>query len=310
MRAIFRFLSTLSKHPAQILIVTTWELLPAAVLGKILYKYKLVYDVQENYAKNVHWNLPNRSSLKKYVQQLLIQSIESFSRPWIDHYSLAEECYLEELPRFKPATVLPNTFSGEEITKSHIHIPKNKPIRFLITGTLTAVYGTIDGINWFKAFLKHHSNAQLIISGHCPLKYFEQELIDSIYGMESIELTISQEPIPYTSLLKHYEEADMILLPYHLIPSIVPKIPSKIYECLALKKPMLLPKNPVWEALIQPYQAGICLDFMDHTGIPQLIGGIFQTDFYSKAHIPEALWAHSEARFLELIASFESPKIN
>lgn len=305
LRASFRLLSILSKQPAQILMVTTWELLPAAIIGKFWLNYRLIYDVQENYAKNIRWNLPEASKFKKYIQQLLIRSIENLSKPWIDQYILAEHCYREELPHFQPATLLPNTFSGKEVTKSNIRIPRDKPIRFLITGTLTPVYGTIEGIYWFKSLIEYYSNAELIIFGHCPLKSFEQELIEKTYNEKKIHLTLSQEPISYAEILEQYEQADLVMLPYHLIPSIAPKFPSKIYECMALKKPMLLPENDAWKQLIEPHQAGLCIDFQKFENIPNTFEAILSTEFYTTLHIPEALWSSSEPEFYQMIEGLE-----
>ncbi|GHB28980.1 glycosyltransferase [Mongoliitalea lutea] len=298
----------MTKQPAQILTVTTWELLPAAIIGKFWLNYRLIYDVQENYAKNIRWNLPEASKFKKYIQQLLIRSIENLSKPWIDQYILAEYCYRAELPHFQPVTLLPNTFPGKEVNKSNIRIPRDKPIRFLITGTLTPVYGTIEGIYWFKSLIEYHSNVELIIFGHCPLKSFEHQLIEKTYNKKKIHLTLSQEPISYAEILEQYEQADLVMLPYHLIPSIAPKFPSKIYECMALKKPMLLPENDAWKQLIEPHQAGLCIDFQKFENIPNTIEAILSTEFYTTPHIPEALWSSSEPEFYQMIEGLEPLK--
>ncbi|UJP64102.1 glycosyltransferase [Mongoliitalea daihaiensis] len=294
-------LSILSKQPPRVLIITTWELLPAACIGKLIWKWSLIYDVQENYSMNVQWNQPFLSSFRKNLQRSIIQFVEGIFKRWIDHFILAENCYKTELPSFQPFDVIENTFSGNEKLQKNIRISAEKPIRFLITGTLTPVYGVIEGIYWFQSLAKHYSNVQLIILGHCPMEKFEQKLIDLFYDDTRIVLTVSQNPIPYKQILEAYAQADIVLLPYHQIPSIAPKIPSKLFECLALKKPMLYQQNPAWEKMIQPHLAGFGIDFQQQTNYSGIIEKILSTEFYTIERIPEILWKNQEKQFLNLI---------
>lgn len=304
--ANFNFLRAIEKQQPDIVIISTWELLPAAYLGKMRWNYRLIYDVQENYSLNVEWNQPSKSStLKKWLQRRLIQLIEHHSISFVDHFILAEDCYEQELPRFKPFTYLPNTFFGKEIIQSRIIISSTQPLNFLLTGTLTPVYGIIEGIYWFKSFLHHYPNAKLEIFGHCTDESFAQSLIDFVYNEGKITLNMSQNPVPYPEILQAYNRNDIVLLPYRLLPSIEPKIPSKLYECLALKKPMIYTQNPLWDQLVDRYQAGIAVNWQENTDISATVDRIFNTTFYTTSTIPEALWTRCEFDFFELIQSLE-----
>lgn len=294
-------LKILAKLTPAVLVVTTWELIPAALIGKLIWRFKLIYDVQENYSLNAKLNNPTKNWLSRCLHSTIIQSVETLSKPWIDLYIFAEQCYQTELPSFKPSIVFQNTFSGRETPEQKIKISKDKPLEFLITGTLTPVYGTIEGIYWFKSLLKHHSNSTLKILGHCSSLEFEQKLIDLIYDEAKITLNSSQYTIPYQQLIEAIQAADIVLLPYHQIPSISPKIPSKVFECLALKKPMIYQKNQRLMKLIDEYKAGLAIDFNDHVSIEDIKKQILSTEFYSTERIDEALWKSCESDFLNII---------
>lgn len=304
----WNLLKILAESPPAVLIVTTWELIPAALLGKLIWRFKLIYDVQENYSLNAKLNNPSKGCLSRWLHSKLIQMVESLSKSWIDLYFFAEKCYQTELPSFRPSIVFQNTYSGKEIHEQNIKLSKDKPLRFLITGTLTPVYGTIEGIYWFKELLKHYSNSTLQILGHCPSLDFEQELIDLIYHETKISLNSSQYPIPYQQLIEATQATDIVLLPYHQLPSISPKIPSKVFECMALKKPMIYQKNQKLTEFIAPYKAGLAIDFNNLDSVEDIKNKILSTEFYSTERIDNALWKTRENEFLNTIQRISATK--
>lgn len=81
------FLKNIIPIKPKLVIITTFELLPAAVLGKMFLKYALVYDVQENHLMNLSQN-KTISGWRKNLSKVLVYFIESCSKPFIDHYFL------------------------------------------------------------------------------------------------------------------------------------------------------------------------------------------------------------------------------
>jgi len=296
----WRFLRRIFKIKPKLVIITTFELLPAAVLGKLFLGYALVYDVQENYVLNLSQN-NTMSGWKKEFSKSLTSLVESCSKPFIDHYFFAEEVYREEFPRIKNHTVLQNKYFGHTEVVKPIELHAKKELRFLISGTLTEVYGILEGIEWFKSIQTTYPEATLTLTGHVPMESFQQKLTKSTADQSSIHLHFSDTPLPYFAILKAYQETDIVLLPYNQIPSIIPKIPSKMYESIALGKPCLYQNNPKWEALCSVYPAGKGIDFRDLIHSEQHLDSFLKTPFFVNKPGEEVLWKSDENNFLDKI---------
>src|SRR5690606_8252310 len=93
--SLLKFAKLLLELRPTILIVCTYEYLPIASLFKEILGYRLVYDVQENYVKNLDLN-PELSTAKKARAGKMIRRMERVKG--IDLFLLAENCYTEEMP--------------------------------------------------------------------------------------------------------------------------------------------------------------------------------------------------------------------
>ncbi|EFK94989.1 lps biosynthesis rfbu related protein [sediment metagenome] len=299
----FRFIKTLFKVKPKLVIITTFELLPAAVFAKWLFGYALIYDRRENYILNLDQNKTLRG-WKKELSKGLVKSIESCSNLFIDHHFFAEKIYQKEFPKIKNHTLLQNKYFGIEQIIKPVKLDPNKNLRFLISGTLTEVYGIMEGVTWFKSILTDYPNAILTVLGHCPILEFGEKLKESIGDQKSINLRISDSPLSYADILSAYQGSDIVLLPYHQIPSISPKIPSKLYESIALGKPCLFQNNSLWNSICSEYPAGIGIDFNDIKNANANLVEFFETSFFEKNPGEEVLWKSDEVRFLEIIEKF------
>lgn len=171
----------------------------------------------------------------------------------------------------------------------------------MISGTLTEVYGILEGVAWFKSIKESSPKATLTVIGHVPMHGFHQKLIESTADQSSIHLYASANPVPYDAILKAYEEADIVLLPFHQIPSISPKIPSKMYESIALGKPCLFQSNPRWEALCGSYPAGKGIDFNDLNQSQKHLKDFLNSSFFVRQPGREVMWKSDETKFLEVV---------
>lgn len=297
----WHFFRKILKIRPEVLIVTTPELLPIAVIAKWMLKYKLIYDIQENHVLNISQNRTSRG-LSKWLAGAIIKSFESGSRPFIEHFFLAERCYLDELPTFKPATVLENKFFKPSALISPIQFAPERPLRFLISGTITEVYGILNGIQWFKEFRKYVPNSELYVIGYCPIEEYRARIENEIPS-DGISLNISDSPVPYDQILDAYADSDIVLMPYWQIDSIRTKVPSKLYESLSLGKVCLFSPNSSWEEIAAPYDTGFSVDFQDYSGIPNVVSQLFSRRFFSRTPDISLTWKSQEAEFLDVIAS-------
>jgi hypothetical protein len=295
-----RFFKRLFQIKPKLVIVTTFELLPAAILAKWMLGFALVYDLQENHVLNLSQN-KTMSGWKKDLSKAFVSLVESCSNPFIDHYFFAEKVYQKEFPKIKSPTLLPNKYYGPVQDIKPVSFVSGKNLRFLISGTLTEVYGILEGIEWFKSVLAYFPQATLTVIGHVPMQVYYQKLCEATAEQRSIQFEGSENPIPYSAILKAYSESDIVLLPYHQIPSISPKIPSKMYESIALGKPCLFQVNTEWEDICSVYPAGKVIDFWDLTHSQQHLNDFLKGTYFDLKPGDEVLWKSNEAKFLDVV---------
>ncbi|GGF39168.1 glycosyltransferase family protein [Echinicola rosea] len=298
----FRFFSRLCRIRPKLVIVTTYELLLPALLLKPFIGFRLIYDLQENYAKNILHN-HTVSRWIRYPAAGYVQLVEKIARPFVDHYFMAERCYPLEFPRIHNYSVLENKYYKSAEDSPPFYLPKSG-IKFILTGTLAKAYGTDIGIQWFNRIKAHFPDAQLLIVGYAPVADFRSKIRELSADSPGIDLRISDRPVHQQMIFSAMKEADVLLLPYQPLPSIWSKIPSKMYEALAMKIPMIIPENPLWTALISPYPAGTALDF-SFPSLEQLQSLIDRQQF-TRPVGEEVTWESEKGKLLRLVENLTS----
>ncbi|MCH7399224.1 glycosyltransferase [Belliella sp. DSM 107340] len=297
------FISILKKIKPEVLIITTYELLPAAVLMKFFLKYRLVYDVQENYELNIKEN-KTISGWKKWLAISWVRTVQNISKPFIDKCIFAEACYQEEMPTIKNFVVLENKFFGKIKKIQTVKFDTDQPLEFLISGTLTKVYGIVDAMLWFGELVKNKPTYKLKIIGHVTIAEYGKRIEEIASKIPQIRLEISPSPIDYKEILRSYNECDIVLLPYHQLPSIHPKIPSKLYESLAMGKPFIFSPNMNWERITNRYGAGLSVNFFEPEYAKVEIEKILKKEFYTHGMDKFPYWKSKEEEKLKELLTY------
>lgn len=259
-----------------------------------------MYDVQENYSKNIRHN----TTLPAFIGPIaayLVRLTEALGRPFIDAHLLAEQCYHWEMPGLRNAIVLENKALLPEHFRPAFRLADPSATKFLLTGTITPAYGVIEAITWFLQLLKTVPRAQLHILGHCPMKSIEEKLQKQACADQRIRLEISPGPLPKQQIDEALRAADVLLLPYRSLPSIVDKIPTKLYEGIALQKPVLISNNPLWGEILNRYPAGMEINFNDLQDLPSTWLRFSSMPFYQRKPGEEIAWQVEKIHLLRLL---------
>lgn len=236
------------------IIITTHELLLQGVLYKLLTGTRLYYDVQENYYYNIRYTsafpVLLRFPLAAYVRlkELLLSRV-------VDYYFLAEKGYYEELQFARPCVVLEN-----KLSKAYVAEPKNpNRLHFLFTGTLAETTGVLEAIRLVKELHRLNDQVQLTIIGHVTTKKFLDKLNKMVADSTFIHLTANLFPIPHTSILHAISIAGTGIIIYPTNPSTRSSVPTKLYEYLGMKLPVLIRHNEPSHQLVKQCKGGIIL---------------------------------------------------
>lgn len=294
----FRFAYQLFLIKPKLLICCTYELLPVASFFKSTLKYKLIYDVQENYRCNLDLN-PTLSRIKKKSAEIVINWAERVRG--IDLFLFAEKCYQDEMPEKVPFLVLENKYVGEINPCSTVRYVTGQPVKFCITGTLSPFFGTLVGIRWFKKLLRKYPELSLEVVGHCPLPYYLEEILKEVDGFSQIRLEISESPLPHKRMIQTIKSSDISLLPYQHNHCIQNKMPTKLFECAALGVPVFISSNPIWEDFVKKYQGGFPVNFNQPDLAEYSFRKALQQTYFSNPVSEEVLWKYEKVRFLKAI---------
>lgn len=294
----------LLKLKPELIIVNSHDLLIVSIAYKILFGSRVVYDIQENYQQNIIWSsdLPRPSRL---ALSRLVRWKEQLASRMIIHFLLAERCYVNECSFINgPFTILENKARAlpEAVQKKgKEETAPNQPLRFIYSGTIAESYGIFDCIQLLERWQKAGHACQLHIIGHCPRADTRQKLQQEIADKSYITLSGGGAPVPHSSIQKALLQADFAFIAYRLNPSNQHCFPTRVWECLAYKVPMLMREELPWTPLLAAYGAGIALDFQSSTPAWPFTE---TTAFYQKTTIPPSFYWEWEAR--KLISAVES----
>lgn len=256
----FKILKIILKVKPELLIVTSPEILIVSVLYKILFGAKIIYDVQENYYRNIVYTR-TYPFLLKFPIATLIRFLEMTSSPFVDRFFLAEKIYKDQLKFtthnsliIENKAIIPRTENAENKSIK-------KEITFLYSGTIAEHYGIFNAIHFIDKLKSANYLVKLVIAGYSAQKTTFQKLKAAINNKEYIQFVGGQELVPHDQIIEAMQQADFCILPYQPSKSTDGRIPTKLFECLAMEKPVIISPNLAWNVIIMRNNAGIIYDF-------------------------------------------------
>lgn len=281
----------------ELLIVNTHELLFVGIVNRILFGTKILYDIQENYARNIihttAFFTPLRPLLAGWVRLK-----EMLLTPIFHGVLLAEKCYENELPFvhskslvLENKAVVPLNFNRQ---------PPADKIKLVFTGTLAESTGVFQAISLVQKLNQLKPKVELEIIGYCAVPATLLKIKSAVAGCSFIKLTSGDQLVPHTEILEAIRTASFGVICYPPAPHIRGKVPTKLYEYLACQLPVLLQPEPAWTELCEPYPAAVVVDF-EHPA-PEILAQL-DGPFYT-SHPVNVTWKHEEPRFLDWISKF------
>lgn len=282
----FYLLKQLFKIRPKLLIVSTFELLPSALLyACICWSCRLVYDVRENYADNLRYST-NFPRLVGWLLSFLVSAAERIAAWRIDAYWLAERCYADELQFTRQkAIILENKSLRKQMPNPVLDLKKDK-LTLCYTGTISADYGIFKLLDWYQTLKPHFPNLALKIVGFAAAENTQKRLRKRLENLPEVALIGGEKLVAHQELLQHLAQADVAVLPYELTKNIRRRLPTKFYECLHLRRPILIQQHQFWEDFLSefPFQAAQFIDFdkPETSQIEELKRAIRDKHFYQK----------------------------
>ncbi|MCW5912829.1 MAG: glycosyltransferase [Cyclobacteriaceae bacterium] len=284
------------KVKPELLIVNTHELLLVAIAIRILFGCKIVYDIQENYALN----LKHTAAFPVVVRPVLAAIVrlkETLTAPFFHAFLLAEKCYADQLSFVRnKAVVLENKVVLQEGFR---RLPQPGKIRLLFTGTIAESTGVFQAIDLTEKLHAVNSNVELEIMGFCALPATLSRIRQRISGLPFVTLIGGERPVPHSRIFEAIRHASFGLIYYPPAPHIASKVPTKLYEYLGCRLPILLQPVPGWLALAKPSNGALAVDFQNPDA-EEILTEITSRQFCTGT--PTGVtWDEEEARLLQWV---------
>ena len=300
--ANFKGYQALQSIQPQIIIVTTPELYPAVALFRRQHSGCVVlYDVQENYDRNIHYNQgfgwPWKNVLRWAVRQLEKRLIKRAKR-----YLLAERGYVLEMPQLPPerTVIIQN--------KVILFQPKsdkdvNHPLSIIYTGTISEIYGIRQAMHLVQTLVeKCHPDTTFTVVGHVPQHRLHRDLLAWEQQYPWLQLVIDEKPLPHSIILSYISQADWGIVSHQPVPSITNCFPTRIWEYMAYQLPFLLQDHPYWTDYCAPWQCAVALDF-NNFSVEHVYEQMRQGPFYPHGVPEDIYWKQEESKLLDAVAS-------
>lgn len=279
-------------------MITTHELLIVGTLAKFLVRCKLVYDVQENYQRNIRYT----NAFPPFLRLILSAYVglkEAITTNWVDHFFMAEKAYLQELKFInkRKSTVLENKLKYTTLSVGPARASNN--FELLFSGTLADSTGVFIAIEMAVKLHRFNPDIHLTIIGYAAQAKTLKEIKDRIHPFDFITLIGGDTLVPHAQILQHITIANFGIVAYPPNPATAGSIPTKLYEYLGHKLPVILINHKPWVALCKKYDAAVVFNYPD-TDYQQLYQAMTTMRFYS-AHPQEVLWHSEEPRLFQAI---------
>ena len=293
------FLRLLKIKPT-IIIVCTPEVAPACLLYKLLFPVvKLVYDIQENYSRNIVHHHPS----KKIVGKALAVIVDFIEKKLAYHANLlliAERGYFLEKPWLNkhPHLLLENKVLPQARTEK----PKiSDTITIVYTGTISTMYGIWDALRFtdqLRSALK--GKLQFLLLGHVTQNNTYQQLQTALVNRPWIIANISLNPVPHQLLLKAIQTANFGIVSHQILPSIENCFPTRIWEYMHYQLPFFIQNHPPWVDYCRPWKCSVPVNFASNDWpMDEFIQQMENTKFYTQGFPSSIYW--EEKAFVESI---------
>ncbi|MBL7871801.1 MAG: glycosyltransferase [Cyclobacteriaceae bacterium] len=285
------------KVKPEVLVVNTHELLIVSIINRILFGTNIVYDIRENYWRNILYTRAFPSSIR-FLMASWVRLKEKLTAPFFHSFFLAEKTYEQELTFVTGKQIVLENKTLVQETFKRTSIPGK--IQLLFSGTLADSTGVFRAIELGKNLHEIDPRVELKIIGYCALTSTLQRIQKSIGDHPFITLVGGHELVPHDKIFEAIASADFGIIAYPPSAHIESRIPTKLYEYLACQLPIILQDYEPWVKLSDRCNAAIVIQFKDYNP-EEVLSRIATTSFYT-SNPRNVTWETEEPKLLEKMA--------
>ena len=268
-------LKNIVKVKPQIVLVNTHELLIVAILSKILFGAKIIYDVRENYFRNILYTAVYPWGVR-HLLAALVRIKEMVAGLFFDHFILAEQSYREEMKFFKDRyTLLENKSLPSRIRSSPV---VSQGVNLLFSGTIDYSTGIFQVIALAKEMHRCNEAVRLHVIGYCALKRVRQKILAACSDCHFIRFTGFDRLVSHDRIMEEIRKAHFGIVYYPSSPHTAGLMPTKLYEYMGSRLPILTWEDQHFAKDVVSNQAGLLVP----PSVTTLLAQIKNATFYPR----------------------------
>lgn len=249
-KILIKFVRFVKEIKPDVVIVNSLEFVPVLKSLKVKQGFKLLYDMQEDYVKNITHHSGFRG-LKRTIALAQAKRMTAKLIGIVDGVIYAENCYDQKLK--SPSIVMEN----KSIIVHKRQKELSNPIRLVFTGTLTKECGVYKALDWLTE-LNKIGQFELTMIGHTPLEE-DHERLKQI-SMTNFHYKGCLTPLPHQKLVKEMLNSDFGLICYEVSPAKKSKKPTKLFEYMSVCLPVLCQNDGFWSEKVLEKKAGLVMN--------------------------------------------------
>jgi hypothetical protein len=288
-------LQKINQVKPEVIIINTPELLLVTVLSKMFSGRKIIYDILENYYRTIQ-HTPTYPPVLKFFIAGAVRLLEVIFSPFIDRFLLAEKGYARELKFARRPVILENKLPKKVAEKFTVN--RSSYHSLLFSGTLAPTTGVFEAIKLSKDLHSVNTSYTLTLIGYAALPEVLTKIKKEIAGSPFIRLIGGDNLVPHEEILQEISKAGTGIIIYPPNPGTESSIPTKLYEYLALKLPVIISHTEASTELVEKCHAGIVIQKGFTSGIlnEQLANATF-----TFACDEDIFWEHGAKKLIEAL---------
>lgn len=295
--ASWRVLQKVYKVKPKVFIVNTHELLIVSIINRILFGTRIIYDIQENYWRNILHTTAFPFGIRHLIAGW-VRLKEKLTSPLFHAFFLAEKTYGHELTFTQGKQIILENKTLLPVGFKRATSPDK--IKLIFSGTLAESTGVFEAIDLTKKLHKIDVRIELKIIGYCAIAPTLNRIQKSISEHPYITLVGGKALVPHNQILEAIASADFGVISYPASTHIENRIPTKLYEYLACGLPIILEDYEPWTTICRPYQAALTLRFNNYQ--PEEVLAKMKTSIFYGLTPTDVSWESEEVKLLSTIS--------
>ncbi|HNP08767.1 MAG TPA: glycosyltransferase [Cyclobacteriaceae bacterium] len=277
-----KVLRKIIKLKPEYIIANTHELLIVSLLNRIIFGSKIIYDIRENYYRNIRFAETYPFGFRLFLA-LWVRLWEKVTSLFVHHFFIAEKAYQRELgflgKRFtvlENKALLPQGFIAQrEVTE----------FKLLFSGTLAKSTGVFQAIDLAEKLHAINGKVRLTIIGYSALHKVSTEMVRKTVDKPFITILGLHQPVSHKRIMKEIAKANFGIIYYPPSRHTEGSMPTKLYEYLACQLPILTWPRQRFTDFILKHKAGLIIG----PDLRELIHEMSTQPFYQQP-IPDIYW--------------------